>query len=63
MPDTRKTPGEVAYSVYIACLRPDIATWTPPAYAGLDPANQAAWDAAAQAVLTWQAEEHDDAHA
>ena len=49
MPDT-PTPGQVAYTAYITCLRPDIATWTPPLYAGLDPANQAAWEAVAQAV-------------
>lgn len=53
MSDTR-SPGQLCYEAYQAAY--DCFIWTLP-WAQLQPHFRRVWDAAAQAVLAWQAQE------
>lgn len=57
MPNDTPTPGEVAYEAY--CRVTYGAAAHPADYATLTWGQQAAWEAAAQAVLAWQKERNN----
>lgn len=57
MPD-QPTPGQIAYAAFWAHDLPDVRG---DAWETMDPLTQARWEAAAQAVLTWQEKKtHDE---
>lgn len=55
MPDILKTPGQVNYEAYRAVRYAEHVVVYAPPWAQLFPVQQAAWEAAAQAVLEAQA--------
>lgn len=51
-----KTPGQCCYEAYIAAVQAHVQPlWPPFAWEVLGPVAQAAWEAAAQAVLAFSA--------